>query len=298
MTSKVISLVPIHPGRRQQIAAIARMNPVAEFEAIYRRTVTLEFPAEIQTGFQIAFYRPEAVPRMAAVLSGTGHIQANPMTRTYDTGLVILEVIVGGLDSDRGAKMTQLLRRLHDRPDIHQEDMTYVLNSLMVVPIRYIERAGWRDLLDVERDAAWRFWCALGNRIGVANLPSSYAAAVQQFDDYENTQLGVSAEGRRLTQLILNSFAEWLPRLLRPHVSAITSTLIDDARFSAALGLPPPRRALRALFKVAITIRQVQQRLSPPRLKSRFTPGQPVEGVYPDGYDLDDLGPPKGQRAG
>ena len=172
MTSFPVSLVPLHPARRRRVEQVARMDPISDFEQIYRQTVLLEFPAEIQTGFQIAFYRPEAVPRMAAVLAGTGHIQADPMTRTYDTGIVIIEVISGGLDSVRGQKMIELLRRLHSRPDILQEDLTYVLNSLLVVPLRFIERTGWRDLLEVEREAAWRFWCELGRRIGVADLPA------------------------------------------------------------------------------------------------------------------------------
>ena len=95
-------LLPMHPRRRQRSEELARRDPETDWQAIYHQLVLWEFTAEARSGFQVALYRPQAVPRMAAVLAGTGHIRANPGRRTIDTGIVILELIHGGFDSDRG----------------------------------------------------------------------------------------------------------------------------------------------------------------------------------------------------
>lgn len=287
----MLSLTLLHPARRRRVQEIAAQDPETDWQDIYRNLVLWEFPLETRGGFQVAFYRPEAVPRMAAVLAGTGHIKADPGRRTLDTGIVILEVIQGGVDSPRGQKMVRLLRALHDRPDILQEDLTYVLCSLMVVPTRFIDRVGWRETLEVERQATWRFWCELGSRIGVASLPSSYLDAEDRFDQYEAENLAASAEGRQLTKMIINAFASWSPGLLRSRLPEITSALIDDRRFSDALGLPPARWATSAAISALYVVRRLRQRLTAPNRAPGFVPGQPVTRVYPDGYSLDEVGP-------
>jgi hypothetical protein len=285
-------LIPLHPQRRRKTEMIARRDPDTEWQDIYRQLVLWEFPVETRGGFQVAFYRPEAVPRMAVVLAGTGHIQANPGRRTLDTGIIILELIHGGFDSDRGQKMVRLLKALHARPDIYQEDLTYVLCSLMVVPTRFIERLGWRPILDVERVATWRFWCELGRRIGIDDLPDGYVDAEARFDLYEAENLAPSPEGRQLTGLIVKAFEGWMPGLLKPYLAEITSSLIDDAKFSDALGLPPARQRITLALNALYRVRRVRQRVSPPGHEPGFVPGQSVADIYPDGYSLDQLGPP------
>lgn len=287
----MVSLTLLHPARRRRVREIAARDAGTDWQDIYRNLVLWEFPVETRGGFQVAFYRPEAVPRMAAVLAGTGHIKADPGRRTLDTGIVILEVIEGGVDSHRGRKMVRLLRALHDRPDILQEDLTYVLCSLMVVPTRFIDRVGWRKTLQVEQQATWRFWCELGDRIGLESLPSSYLDAEDRFDRYEAENLAASVEGRQLTQMIINAFASWSPRLLRSRLPEITSALIDDRRFSDALGLPPARRATTSAIRALYKVRRVRQRLAPPNAEPGFVPGQPVSGTYPNGYNLNEVGP-------
>lgn len=284
-------LLPMHPRRRQRSEELARRDPETDWQAIYRQLVLWEFTAEARSGFQVALYRPQAVPRMAAVLAGTGHIRANPGRRTIDTGIVILELIHGGFDSDRGRKMVRLMRALHDRPDIHQEDLTYVLNSLIVVPTRFIEKVGWRPLSASEKTASWRWWQELGSRMDIVELPASYEDAEEQFDRYEAANLASSPEGQQLTELILTAFADWVPKPLSPHLGQITSALIDDPQFSLAIGLEPARRPARTFVRLLHTTRRLQQRLSPPEKEPGFTPGQVVDKVYPTGYDINRIGP-------
>jgi hypothetical protein len=161
----------------------------------------------------------------------------------------------------------------------------------MVVPTRFIDRVGWRKTLKVEQQATWRFWCELGDRIGVESLPRSYLDAENRFDLYEAEHLAVSAEGQQLTQLIIGAFASWTPKLLRPRLPEITSALIDDRRFSDALDLPPARRATTRAIRTLYAIQRLRQRISPPSREPGFVPGQAVGDVYPSGYSLENIGP-------
>lgn len=126
--------------RARRTADLARMDPARDWHEIYRRLTLWELPAEARFGFQLAFYRPFAVPRMAAVLHSTGHFRRDTTRRAYDTALVMHEIIWGGVDSERGQRMVKLMNALHNRPDVHAEDMTYILNALIVVPTRFMDR--------------------------------------------------------------------------------------------------------------------------------------------------------------
>lgn len=281
----------MNQARARRVADLARLDPHEDWQAIYRQTVLWEFPVEARLGFQLAFYRTFGIPRMARVLTGTGHLQANTTRRAYDTGIVMHEIIYNGFDSPRAQKMVRMMVALHDRPDIHQDDLTYVLNALIVVPSRFIERAGWRPLTDNERTATWRFYYELGQRMGIDRLPPSYDDAVRTFDGYENTQLAASNEGASLTAATLLALQDRLPRPLRRHAAAVTSGLLDNPPFAAAVSLPKPNRLLVALMNLAFAGRKIAQRLSPPPAQPSFTPGQPAGAIYPHGYQLDEVGP-------
>ena len=278
-------------ARAQRVADLAQLDPRDDWQEIYRQTVLWEFPVEARLGFQLAFYRTFGIPRMARVLTGTGHLQANTTRRAYDTGIVMHEIIYNGFDSPRAEKMVRMMVALHNRPEIHQDDLTYVLNALIVVPSRFIQRAGWRTLTDNERTATWRFYRELGQRMGIHRLPASYDDAVRSFDDYENTQLAVSDEGSSLTVATLRALEDRLPRPLRPHSAAVTSGLLDNAAFAAAVSLPPPNPLLVKVMNLTFAGRKLAQRLSPPSAKPSFTPGQRAGVIYPHGYQLDEIGP-------
>lgn len=281
----------LHEERRRRTAELAAMDPEKDWHEIYRRLTLWELPAEARFGFQLAFYRPLAVPRMADVLHSTGHMQFDTTRRAYDTGLVMHEIIWGGAKSERGRQMVRLMNRLHDRPDIYDEDMTYLLGALMVVPIRFMDRYGWRTVTDAERHATWRFWDDLGERMGIAVRPNSYGDAEARLAGYDETHFAPNQSGAELTRAALNALRDRLPRPLRPSADQLTSTLLADRELSHALSLPRPNRALAVFVATVAGIRKFAQRGRPPFAEPWFAPGQPAGNVYPNGYQLDQLGP-------
>ncbi|GAB3917815.1 hypothetical protein GCM10011575_41930 [Microlunatus endophyticus] len=280
-----------HEERRRRTAALAELDPEQDWHEIYKRLTLSELPAEARFGFQLAFYRPLAVPRMAKLLQSTGHMQFDTTRRAYDTGLIMHEIIYGGVDSDRARRMVKLLNRLHDRSDIHAEDMTYLLAALMVVPTRFMDRYGWRTVTNAERRATWRFWDAVGDRMTISDRPASYDDAEVRLDRYEETEFAASEAGALLTNAAINALRDRLPRPVRPFGPQLTSTLVGDPRVSRALSLPAPNPFFTGLAAGVAGVRRQLQRRRAPSTKVWFTPGQPAGEIYPHGYELDQLGP-------
>ena len=143
-----------HPRAERNQDQIRRLNPVGDYLRIYQLTSFHDFSRDTRDGLTLAFYRVFAIPRIANLLVQTGEMTGRPAKRSYDTGLVMYELIAAGFDTPRGREMVRLLNRVHHGLGITQEDFRYVLCTFIVTPLRWIDRRGWRPLLQSEREAA------------------------------------------------------------------------------------------------------------------------------------------------
>lgn len=281
----------MHQTRQQRLDNILMLDPKVDFEEIYRRTVLWEFPSETRLGFQLAFYRPMASPRIAKVLVATGHFLRDTTKRAYDSAIVVHEIIANGIDSDRGRRMVALMNKLHDRPDIEQEDLTYILLALLIEPIQLIQRYGFRPLHPNEIQAAVAFYAALGERMGIRELPTTYKHACSWFESYERRRTAPSAEAKRLTAAVVEATVDRMPKPVRGWAAQIMASFLGDPQAAKALGLPPAGFAVRVATNAAMKGRRYIERYRPARPRPSFTPGQVVRHAYPEGYRLEEVGP-------
>lgn len=263
-----------------------------DWEATFRRMALHDFGADFTIGFVLAYFRSFAVPRIALVLHGSGEITSRPAKRSTDTGIVIYEIIANGFDSERGRHMVSLLRRVHQGAEGSNDDYLYVLLSLLIVPMRWTERHGWRVVEAAERRAAHRFFLELGQRMGLQNIPADYEHAAAFFDGYEASNVAASAAGAALTNSAMPAFTNKLPRPARRWDRALLGALIGDDRVSTALGLPEPHRALPRIIRLGLRIRNLAATRAVRPAGPSFRPGVATT-VYPGGYDLSDVGPPR-----
>ena len=152
-----------------------------------------------------------------------------PAKRGYDTGLVMYELISHGFNHPRGREMVRLLNRVHRPWPILDEDYRYVIAAFTVVPIRWIERRGWRPLLPAEREASAAFYRELGRRMNIPDLPQDYAEAENLLDTYENAYMAPSDAGRRLMdttqRFIARKLPTWMQRVRGRRSPAHCSTI-------------------------------------------------------------------------
>ncbi len=249
-----------------------------------------EFADEARMGWQLAFLRTFAVPRMARLLTDTGELVHGTRKRAYDTGLIIYEIVHGGFESPRSKQLVSLINRSHRPWPIEGEDLTYVLCAFIVTPIRHIDRFGWRRTTEVEKRSAVEFFGHLGRLMNIARVPQTWAEATGFYDDYEARMVAPSEASEQLSERLVSVLKQMQPRPLRPLAPLVFTALLDDRRISRALHRRPlPGLAVRLLHGGAAAHAAVRRRRSPSD-KGIFTPGQVVEGVYPAGYDLGDLG--------
>ena len=274
----------IHPTRTAD-------RPSADPFALYRDMVLHTFKTEFRAGFFIAYYRNFAIPSIARTLAARGETAARPMKRSYDTGIVIHEIIVNGFDSDRGRKMMELLRRVHQGVPGSSEDFLYVLMTLLVIPVRWADAHGWRKLTDAERGASLAFYTELGSRMGLDPAPETFPEAEALLDDYEARHMTASPEGAALLEATAEALAVRLPRPLKSRTPAVISLLMDKPEVAAALGLKPAPTWLRRTFGGLLRVRAFVERTRPLPSRPSFTPGKSGSSVYPQGYRLEDIGP-------
>ena len=151
-----------------------------------------------------------------------------PAKRGYDTGLVMYELISHGFDHPRGREMVRLLNRVHRPWPILDEDYRYVIAAFTVVPIRWIERRGWRPLLPAEREASATFYRELGRRMNIPDLPQDYAEAEKLLDAYEAQHMAPSDAGRQLMDTTQQLIVRKLPARAQRFAPPFTSALLDQ----------------------------------------------------------------------
>lgn len=274
-------------ANRDRIAEL----PDADYLRIYQLTILYDFPKDARLGLNLAFYRVFAIPRIAELLSSTGEMTAHTAKRGFDTGLVMYELISHGFQHPRGREMVRLLNRVHRRWPILEEDYRYVLAAFIVVPIRWIERHGWRQLLPAEREASATFYRELGRRMRISDPPADYRAAAELLDDYERRHRAPSPAGRELMDATQRIIVRKFPKRLQWLGPPFTTALLDERPLTDALGLPRPLPGARVLVRAIYIMRNVITRLRKPSTTPWFVPGRPVSSVYPTGYELADLGP-------
>ena len=86
-------------------------------------------------------------------------------------------------------------------------------------------------------------------------------------------------------------FAGWFPSILGPLVRPAIHAVLDDSVVEA-FGFPRPSRALRVLMSAALKTRAWVLRWLPRRRRPLLRT-QIKHRTYPEGYHIEQLGPPE-----
>src|SRR5690606_6674130 len=119
------------------------------------------------------------------------------------------------------------------------EDFLYVLSTFVLEPIRWIDAFGRRSLVHSERHGLFHFFRAVGQRMGLEDLPDSLDRMERMSLDYEQRYFVPAASNRRVADAALRMIEGWLPPgtrwLVRPTVCALM-----DGPMRQAFDYPAP----------------------------------------------------------
>jgi hypothetical protein len=130
---------------------IAGLDPETEYEQIYRIITTHEFPWDMNQSLSFALYRTYAVPSIGGLLRRTGEFTERTQKRYDDTALILDTVLEHGLASEPGRAAIRRMNQMHGAYPISNDEKRYVLCTFVMMPIRWIERYGWRPLSELEK---------------------------------------------------------------------------------------------------------------------------------------------------
>jgi hypothetical protein len=272
------------------LAEIERLDPARDAQRIVFIDASLEFPWDTQRSLELAFYRTYAIPSIAELLASTGEFTERTQKRYDDTQLLISAFCELGYDTDLGRRALRRMNTIHRRFEIANEDFLYVLSTMVFEPIRWNEKYGWRPLVEQEKLATFEFWCEVGNRMAIKEIPGTYVDFARFNVAFERERFAYTDAGHRVAAATRDMFLGWFPglpkRIGRPFVHALLDEPLLDA-----LGFPHPSPRVRAAAEAAVRARSRVVRALPPRRTPRYRTLEKHRS-YPNGYEIDTLGPP------
>jgi ER-bound oxygenase mpaB/B'/Rubber oxygenase, catalytic domain len=276
------------------VREIEQLDPARDYERISFLSTNFDFPWDVEKSLDLAFFKTYATPSISALLDRTGEFRNRGQKRYDDTRLILAEMLDHGVASERGTTAQRLMNRMHGRYDIANDDYTYVLSALILEPLRWNDRFGWRPYTVNERLAHFNFWCAIGRRMGIRDLPESLDELERFNVAYERDRFRYADSNRAVADATLRVFERWYPAPLRPLVRLAVRSLLDDAVLDA-FGYRRPSHAARGLVFGALRLRARALRLGPRRRKPHLITRDDRIRSYPSGYRTEQLGvsPPR-----
>jgi hypothetical protein len=272
------------------LAEIRRLDPVRDAERIIYLDSCFEFPFDMTRSLELAFFRTFAVPSIAELLGSTGEFVERALKRYDDTDLLISTFAEHGHGSQLGRAAIRRMNQIHGRFSIANADLLYVLSTMMLEPVRWNKRFGWRPMLETERLAAYHFWHAVGRLMNIKGIPNTYEEMKDFNVEFERSRFGRTEAGHRVAGAMIDMFIGKVPGLPRRFGRRGVCALLDEPLLDA-LDLPRPTAAERRAVEGALKLRAVAIRVLPKRRQPRLRTKMPRR-TYPHGYRVEELGPP------
>jgi uncharacterized protein (DUF2236 family) len=268
---------------------IEALDPDVDFLEIYRIMGGHEYPWDMTQSLGLALYRTYAVPSIGELLARTGEFTQRTHKRYADTGLILDAVVEHGFSEATGRSAIRRMNQMHGAYPISDDDMRYVLSTFVVVPMRWMDRFGWRPMTEAERVASANYYRELGRHMNIPDRPRTYQEFAALLDDYEREHFAYSPGGRAVSDATLALVAGFYPRPLRPLMRQVTLALLD-APLREAFRYPPPGPVTRALAAGGLRARAMVERRLPPRRDPVHVRELREFAIYPHGYAVDELG--------
>src|ERR671936_890661 len=156
--------------RSRYLEEILRLDPLADHKRIVHLHVCYEFPFDTTRSLEFALFRTFAVPSIAQLLDSTGEFAQRAQKRYDDTDLLISAMLEHGYDSEIGRRALRRMNQIHGRFEIANDDFLYVLSTFVYEPARWIDRYGWRPIVEQERLRLFHALRQIGPRANIGDI--------------------------------------------------------------------------------------------------------------------------------
>jgi len=272
-------------------AEIICLDPVKDHCRIVQLMTAYEFPWDIIRSMEIALMSTFCSPSISGLLHRTGEYRNHGQKRYDDTALLMAEFMEYGYDSDRGRRAIAHMNKMHALYKIPNDDYLFVLATFVLHPIQWIDEFGWRKITDNESQAIFYFFKEVGERMDLQNIPVSLIDLQKFFDEYVAKNFEFHNTNHALGNATVNILKGWLPFFAKPFVLPVLKCMLDDNMLKV-LGYSPASSWLKALLRTGLKLRAISLRLITFN-KYPFFVTEKHTRTYPNGYEIEQLGPKK-----
>jgi hypothetical protein len=161
----------------------------------------------------------------------------------------------------------------------------------VVMPIRWLDEYGWRRLTEAERVASANYYHALGQHMGIKDIPQTHQQFAAFLDQYEREHFAFDEGALAVSEATLGLMATFSPNRFAPRAAVdwFAKALMDDPLLDA-FRYRRPSRWERGLASGALRLRAAVVRFLPARKEPLFARQLPNIRSYPNGYDVARLG--------
>lgn len=210
---------------------------------ILKTTMLREFPFLFTFSTQWALIKSYGIASGTKLLVQTGRLTNTAVVgkRSEDTGAILGEILVEGLDSSRGLRALSKMNWIHARygSKITNDELIHTLALFVLEPHRWIEEFEWRPMTRLEKVAHFVYWKEIGNRMGMVNIPATLEDLQTWAVKYEKTDMYYTENNRRCYDATMALFIKDVPAFLRDFMENLTACFLESyAR--EALGVPSP----------------------------------------------------------
>jgi hypothetical protein len=198
-----------------------------------------------------------ALIRTFAVASGTKLLDqtrqlsspANVGKRAEDTSQLLVEMMLGDLDSKRSMTALAKVNWLHSqyKKHIKNDDMIFTLSEFIIEPIKFINQWGWRPLTKMEMVARFILWKEIGYRMGIEDIPDTLEKLTEWLDNFEAREMAYADSNAACANATLELFLRGIPGIFHKFMHGIARALMEP-RVNEAIGWRPA--PLWAVFSV------------------------------------------------
>lgn len=268
---------------------IATLDPERDCQEISYLVTCREFPWDVTRSLEFALFRVFGVAKGTPLLVQTGEFVQRTQKRYDDTVLILSEILENGVDSPRGHAALVRMNKQHGRYTIPNDEYLYTLSTFIFEPARWIDRYGWRPLTEAEKLAGYHTWVEIGRRMGIRDIPDTYAAFEKFNRDFEREHFYYSPDNEVIAKATRNLMMSWfLPKFLQPLGAPFIHAMIDGPLLKA-VGMKPAPRWLRFLVTNSLRLRGRLVRLLPPRRRPHLLT-RARNRTYRKGYVIGELG--------
>ncbi|MBW4492938.1 MAG: hypothetical protein KME26_07595 [Oscillatoria princeps RMCB-10] len=279
-------------GRYDNLKKIQQMHPVKDHSEIVKIMVSYEFPWDFQRSqIEMAFVRFFAGPRMAGLVAKRGYAQAHPQKRYDDTSILLYEMIKHGYDSEQGRVCIERMNYIHGHFPINNDDFVYITSVLILEPVEWNARFGWRPMCENELQAWGQFWVEISKRMNMKNLPETLEGMKRFKTEYEDKYVYNSTSTKELGQVFVDLISSWFPLVPKPVVDVAFRCLLDDKSLKAFEMQAPPL-ALKKLVEFGLRARAALLSFLPARTTSGLFVDSPSRSYPNNDYEITKVGPP------